>query len=267
MSGGLYWAPFATVNNDWLGAQNLFTLLPVASSAFPAHFNERGLRLDGAVTVDPSTAVNYVLSVGNGVENFDISGQTSFDTDEGKTIISRVGVFPGLGRNLEVGGSIARGGLRDSATASRPADDPTRYQARFTAFALDATYRTGNLTARGYWLRSTEHFGAAARAASTPTSLDRSGYMVEAGYLIDVTAGPAGIRRVLPKVRFDRSTADLLGPGGSGKEEVRTSVYSFGITLAPQERATFSLEYHFRREGARRALDNDRLVARLTAEF
>ena len=150
LSAGLFWAPFATVNLDWLGAQNLFTLIPIASGIFPAHLNERGLRLDGAHAFNPKTAVNYVFSVGNGTQNFDISGQTAYDENDNKTLIGRVAVFPGLGQRLEFGISAATGQLRPEADGSLALDDPSRYAADFDAFAMDAIVRAGALKVRGY---------------------------------------------------------------------------------------------------------------------
>ena len=267
MTGGLFWAPFATVNRDWLGAQNLFTVVPIASTAFPAHFNERGLRLDGAHAFTPSTAVNYVVSIGNGVENFDISGQTSYDRNEGKTTIGRIGFFPGLGRGLEIGGSFATGELRDSTDLAKAPDDPLRYRAQFRALGLDASYGKGPFTTRGYLLQSRESFDGAGRAPTTPGWLTRSGLVLEASYTLKAAALPFGIARVVPKARFDRARVEVINPGGVGKTQLRSTVYSVGLTVAPQDRMTLSVEYHIRREGDRLPLHNDRLVVRLTAEF
>ena len=102
-------------NQDWLGAQNNFSLIPRASGAYPVHYNERGVRLNGAFELGENMGLNYVVSVGNGVNNFNISGQRSSDTNNGKTVTGRVGFFPGIGMDLNIGisymsGKFERGG-------------------------------------------------------------------------------------------------------------------------------------------------------------
>ena len=265
VTGGLFWAPFATVNHDWLGAQNLFTVVPIGSGAFPAHLNERGVRLDGAHQFGRNTAVNYVLSLGNGTQSFDISGQTAYDANEDKTTIGRVALFPGLGDRLEIGASASGGALRGSADSTRSIDDPLRYPARFRALGLDASYHHGPLGIRGYWIGSRERFDRV--AGSAPESLARRGAMIEASYTVRTGGLPFGVSRVVPKARLDRAGADALNPGAQGTTHFRSTVWSFGATVAPNDRMALSFEYHVRREQNRSPLANNRLVIRLTGEF
>ena len=267
MSAGLYWAPFATVNKEWLGAQNLFTVVPVASAAFPAHFNERGVRFDGARAFNADAAINYVLSIGNGVSNFDISGQESYDRNDGKTTMARVGVFPGLGKSLEFGGSVAAGALRDHADSSRTRGDPERYAADFQALGLDAAFHRGAWSARSYVVTSTEQFGGSLRASGTPASLARRGGMLELSYNMPVSTLPFGITHVTPKARIDLSRVDGLNASGNGATSYHTRILSLGSSIAQTKQMLVSIEYHIRREGARAPLANDRLVLRMTAEF
>ena len=91
--------------------------------------------------------------------------------------------------------------------------------------------------------------------------------MLEGSYALKATTLPFGIARVVPKARFDRARVEVINPNGVGKTQLRSTVYSIGVTVAPQDRTTLSVEYHLRREGDRLPLNNDRFVVRLTAEF
>ena len=262
LSGGLFWAPFATINRDWLGAQNLFTLVPIASGIFPAHLNETGVRVDGAHVFGPKLGLNYVVSVGNGSENFDISGQGSYDGNHDKTVVGRVGLFPGLDRGLEVGVSWAGGVLREDETVGAPVGDPETYGADFGAWAVDVAYARGPLSIRGYHGGSVENLTRGDRA---DVALDRVGSVLEGSYELDVSL-PLGIRGLTPKVRMDRGGADRMDDlGVPGRFSSR--VYSVGLTIRPEYQTHLSVEYHFRREGAHGPLANDRLIVRLSADF
>ena len=189
------------------------------------------------------------------------------DMNNGMTTMGRVGLFPGLGKSLEIGASFASGGLRDTADASRALDDPQRYGADFLAVGLDAGFQRGAIGSRAYVLASTEQFDQTLRASATPASLSRRGAMLELNYAIAAADLPFGITRVTPKARIDVSKVEALTPSGSAKTSYQSRIFSIGSTLAPQERILLSVEYHFRREGTRAPLSNDRLVLRMTAEF
>ncbi|MBL4594587.1 MAG: hypothetical protein JKX68_12340, partial [Flavobacteriales bacterium] len=110
IAAGTFWSPFGIHNNDWLGAQNLFTTIPYASSAFPSHYNEKGIRLDGFFGKN-KIGVNYVFSIGNGYNAYDISGYQAVDNNNNKTITGRISLFPYLQENLNIGISYANGEL------------------------------------------------------------------------------------------------------------------------------------------------------------
>ena len=269
LGAGLFWAPFGTVNIDWLGGQALFQLVPRASAAFPAHYNERGVRIDGAKSLGRGVGVNYVFSLGNGLNRFDIAGQRSYDTDGDKTLIGRVGLFPGLGPDLELGFSLAGGTLRETADPTQGADDPIRYPARFSAFGGDITWLLDNLALRGYYIASTEVLDADGGVLDPP-DLQREGLMLESSYKLWVDLPVGHIRAIVPKARFDWISVSTLAGGGASAENFQTVVYSLGVDIksAGTVGAVLSLEYHFQDEiRAAQPLDNNRFVARLLARF
>lgn len=269
LGAGLYWAPFGTVNIDWLGGQALFPLVPRASAAFPAHFNERGVRLDGAKSLGRGFGVNYVFSLGNGLNRFDIAGQRSYDADDDKTLIGRIGMFPGLGPDLQLGFSLAGGALRETADALAGADDAARYPARFTALGGDLTWLLGNLALRGYYIASSEVLDADSGMLDPP-DLQREGLMFESSYNVWTDLPVGHIRAIVPKARFDWISVDTLAGGGTRVDNFQTAVYSFGVDIksAGTVGAVLSLEYHIQDElRAARSLDNNRFVARLLARF
>lgn len=269
LAGGLFWAPFGIVNVDWLGGQALFLLLPRASAAFPAHFNERGVRINGAKALGKGFGINYVASLGNGLNTFDIGGQRAFDPDDGKTVITRVGIFPGLGPDLEVGASFATGTLRDFGDAAAPASDAQRYPGSFTAYGGDLVWQLGNLGLRSYYILSVESLGAA--GGVSPPDITRQGFMAETSYRFPVALPLGNVRIIAPKARFDWVSVDVLDATGAGATNMQTGVYSVGVDLrsAGMVGAVLSLEYHFQDEikGFATPLDNDRFVARLLAKF
>lgn len=277
LTGGLYWAPFGTVNQDWMGAQNLFTLIPRASGAFPAHWNERGVRLHGAVGLGGDFGVNYVLSLGNGIRSYDIMGLTSFDFDQNKTLVGRVGVFPGLGTKLNVGYSFAFGALRVGGDPTLPADNPQAYAATIIAHGGDVSFAYAGLLVRGYAILSQESFEAA--GAPAPPTLNRLGALAEVSYLFTPGSPWWIIKSVLPKVRFDFIDTATLASGGTVTSPARTAVVSFGVNLYPNaefqyrserypyENFYLSLEYHIQSEMTGASLDNDRFVVKLTGRF
>ena len=266
LGGGLYWAPFGIVNIDWLGGQALFPLVPRASGAFPAHYNERGVRINGAASLGRGVGVNYVLSLGNGLQTYDLGGQASFDNNGDKTFISRVGVFPGLGPSLELGASFATGYLRDAVDVDLGLDDPLRYESRFTAVGGDLVWSLDALKLRGYYIYSQE---ALEEGASARPDLTRQGAMFETHYDVFVDVPLGNVRAIAPKARFDWLSTDVLSGGGTTTENFQTAVYSLGVDIksAGVVGAVLSLEYHIQNEIKGPSLDNDRFIARLLAKF
>ncbi|WP_428267241.1 hypothetical protein [Haliangium sp.] len=269
LGGGIFWAPFGIVNIDWLGGQSLFKLVPRASAAFPAHFNERGVRINGAKELANGFGLNYVVSLGNGLSSFDIAGQASYDLDDNKTLISRVGVYPGLGPDLELGASFAAGDLRDGGNMDLDPSDPRRYPGAFRAFGGDLTWILDDFKLRSYYINSTEDLGTTA-GVNAP-AINRQGFMAEASYHFWVNLPVGNIRTVVPKARLDWISVDALTADGSGANNMQTAVYSFGaeVRSAGTVGAVLSLEYHIQDEikGFANTLDNNRFVASLLAKF
>lgn len=269
ISGGTYWAPFGTVNYDWLGAQNLFTLIPRASGAFPAHFSERGVRINGVWEATNNFGLNYVFSVGNGLQTFDISGQSSFDKDQDKTFIGRIGFFPGLGKNLDIGYSFARGDLREDKDLSQPIDNPLRYPSHFMAHGLDATWQQDDFKLRTYYIHSTEDLGQA--AGIDAADIIRDGFMTEVSYFWRLKSQIIGA--FVPKFRYDWVDVERLQTGNpSSTDNSRTAVYSAGVNLYPVDNILtknfyISLEYHIQDELKGPDLSNNGFVARITGIF
>jgi hypothetical protein len=268
LGGGVYWAPFGIVNIDWLGGQALFLLVPRASGAFPGHFNERGVRLNGAKALAKGFGLNYVFSVGNGVHSFDIDGQNAYDLDNGKTVVARVGFFPGLGPDLEIGASFAAGALRDVGDPA--AEEATlRYPGAFSAYGADLVWHLGNLDVRSYYIMSVEALGAA--GGVSPPDLVRHGFVAETSYQFMVDLPVGNVRAIVPKARFDWISVDALDEAGAGATNMQTGVYSVGVDLrtAGTVGAVLGIEYHFQDEmkGFAAPLENDRFLARLLAKF
>jgi hypothetical protein len=269
LGGGVYWAPFGIVNIDWLGGQGLFLLVPRASGAFPAHFNERGVRLNGSKALGKGFGVNYVASLGNGVHSFDVDGQNAYDLDNGKTVMGRVGVFPGLGPDLEIGASFGAGTLRESGNAGVTAGDVLRYPSAFAAYGLDLVWKLGDLDLRSYYILSTETLEPS--GGVTPPAIARQGFVAEASYQFWVDLPIGSVRAIVPKARFDWISVDALNDAGTAALDMQTSVYSVGVDFrsAGTVGAVLGLEYHIQEEiaGFAAPLDNDRFLARLLAKF
>ncbi len=216
VSGGLYWAPFGTVNKDWMSAQNMFSLMPRASSAFPIHWNERGVRVDGALSFARGAGLNYVVSYGNGLEVPDITGQIGYNRNDSMAFVGRVGLFPGLGDKLDVGYSFARTELRPPGEPDfeRPPIDPRRYDALIRAQGLDATFRTANATLRSYLIWSSEDLSPATPEDPNPQDPRRLGFLVEGTYLFKLPKPVLSVGALAPKVRFDGAEIDYLRDEG-----------------------------------------------------
>ncbi|ACY14530.1 hypothetical protein [Haliangium ochraceum] len=274
LGGGLFWAPFGIVNTDWLGGQSLFSLVPRASAAFPTHYNERGVRINGAAALARGFGINYVVSYGNGVSSFGIDGQNAWDTDGSKTVIGRLGIFPGLGPDLEIGLSYGYGELRDAETdiereGSDYFGDARRYPGKFEAVGGDLVWKLSDLKLRSYLILSTEVLEPS--AGVSPPNIGRRGFMSELSYEWWVELPVGHIRSIVPKARFDWFAIDALAGDGLSTTDMQSSVYSAGVELrsAGTVGAVLSLEYHHQDEfkGFAEPLDNDRIVARLLAKF
>ncbi len=269
VSGGIYWAPFGTVNYDWLGAQNLFTLIPRASGAFPAHFSERGIRINGVKEFTNDFLLNYAFSIGNGLQTFDIMGQSSFDKNQDKTFIGRVGLFPGLGKDLDIGYSFARGDLREGEDLSQPTDNPLRYPSHFMAHGLDAILQQGDFKLRTYYIHSTEDLGQA--AGIDAADITRDGFMTEVSYFLRLKNQIIGA--LVPKFRYDWVDVEGLQESNpSSTDNFRTAVYSAGVSLYPADNILtknfyISLEYHIQDEIKGNDLSNNGFVARISGIF
>ncbi len=267
ISGGLFWNPFGIANKDWLGAQNQFSLIPRASAAYPVHYNERGVRLNGYFPIAEGAGINYVVSVGNGVSNFNISGQSSFDRDNAKTVTARIGIFPGMGKDLDIGLSWMSGKLRDQVDTLRNTIDPSRYAASTNAVGLDATYKRNNIAFTGYYILSKEHLDNDG-LGNNPGFINRSGWMTELSYLIKV--GKDHFYGIKPKVRFDNVAIENLNLDSSldvSKQEFSSSVFSFGTNIHVTEGFYFSIDYNIATENDQEELANNRFLARISAQF
>jgi len=267
LTTGLFWAPFGTVNKDWLGAQNLFSLIPRASGAFPSHLNDRGIRVNGAKSFSERAGMNYVLSIGNGVQAFDLSGQTSTDQNNNKTIIGRIGLFPGLGKRLDIGYSFASGKLRDKADLTKVLTDPSRYPADFVAHGLDTFFTHKGFMLRMYYIASKETLDSDLSTNLNPSDLSRKGAMAEGSLNVPLKDFPLDLKAFVPKLRFDWVTIPTLTGNGSSTVDFKTAVSSIGFDIYPENHYYISFEYHIQDELTRPELSNNRFVARFTAEF
>ena len=281
VSGGIFWTPFGRVAEDWLGAENLFTTIPRAAGAFPLYFNEQGVRMNGAFEFSEKSAINYVVSIGNGTGNAYLSGRSGADQNENKNIMSRVGIFPGLSRDLELGVSWAAGVLSDSIRSGETGDAATIFvgnENRYTAFSLDALFQKNGFRFRGYWITSTHDPGLSELPGASVGDLKRNGLLGEVSYMKELGTPVLGIGALVPKFRFDGITRDAFpqlarnSPAFGVVNESSTNVYSMGLNLIPAENVSFknliiSLEYHIQKEIDRRDLENNRLLVRLTGKF
>lgn len=273
VSGGIFWSPFGTVNKDWLGAQNAFSFIPRASGAYPIHYNERGIRVNGAFNLGSNAAINYVASIGNGVGKWDLSGQYSVDNNDGKTFTSRVGIFPGLKKDLELGLSWTSGSMRSSGDLNMNIDDPLRYEAGMRAFGIDYRYSKNNFTLRGYSIFSTEDLSDD-DSGNSPSDINRKGSMVEVLYQFPLETKV--LKGIQPRLRFDRIKLDQLmmetpaQPSAASDLGVRflsTNVVSYGVDFIATKNIRFAFDYSAVNEEGQSELDNNRFVGKLIAQF
>ncbi|MGE0454744.1 MAG: hypothetical protein AB7O37_10445 [Vicinamibacteria bacterium] len=252
LSLGEYWAPFAGVNDDWFSAVNLFSTVPFAARAFPLHYNERGVELEGEFDLGGARGLNYALSLGNGVAGMTLAEQHGLAQNDRKTLMGRLGFFP-LGPSLELGVSAASGRFRGELDESLPADDALRYPATFRALGGDLRLRRPNLEARAYGIRSTEELDGAA-------DLDRWGVMAEAG--VRVARELPVLREIWLKARYDRARTE-----GLDSPSQEDQVVSLGINVRPARRTVLKLEGFFHSEKDGRRLRDDGVVVQLSASF
>lgn len=286
VSGGLYWAPFGILNQDWLQAQNLFATIPNATRAFPFHSNVVGFRVNGDYAVNDAAGVNLVLSLDNGSSGMSIAQQElGGDSNDNKQVQGRLGIFPGLGKNLEIGYSFALDRFRNAeqALANRSgksgttATDPLSYPAFFTAHGLDLTAHAleNRLKVRGYYINSRENLegdptttGAGASFSATDVgALLRQGLMGEASFVFlkDV----AKLKEVLVKLRYDQSWVENLALVGGTPTRVlfNDRVTSLGLEVKPHQHVRIGVEYHIAEELGRQQVDNNGVVVKMTGEF
>jgi hypothetical protein len=252
LSMGQYWAPFGLVTDDWYSAENLFALVPEAAKAFPSHYTERGLKVEGQKAFDQGWGLNYAFSVGNGVGGVAISDQHSFDQDDNKAVIGRLGLFPGTS-NLEIGFSVLSGTFRGEGDPGAAIDDPGRYAADFDAYGLDAVYKTARFELRGYWISSTEDLLGA-------QEIDREGLMLEGSWV--AYEGFGLVTSLEPKIRFDWVERDRLF--GTPLED---EVIAVGLDIWLRGLAVLRVDYFLHDEGDQRDLDRNGIAIRLTGVF
>jgi len=252
VSMGLFWTPFGIVMDDWFSAENLFALIPEATKAFPQHYNERGIKVEGQYALEGDWGLNYALSLGNGVRGMAIGDQKSFDFDNNKAVVGRIGVFPGV-PGLELGFSAMDGTLRDREDPERPLDQAQRYAANFSAWGLDVSYQAWRWDLRGYWISSKEKL-------SGVTDLEREGWMVEAALI--AWEGEGLVTSIEPKIRLDHSRQDVLF--GSESE---TEVLALGADFWLVGPVILRVEYFFHDEQGLSDLDRDGIAVRLSAIF
>lgn len=255
VSAGTFWSVFGIQNQDWLGAQNLFTTIPLASGAYITHHNERGLRLDGSFAKG-EWGLNYVFSVGNGFNAWDISGYNSFDNNNNKTINGRVSVFPGFGEHLNIGISYGQGLLfeRDLSAAS---DTKQFYDNSFKAFGADITAKWNDFSLRSYLIQSEEILINNQAEKIFPNT----GFMAELSFKQGLGEN-SKIDAVIPKIRFDQLDKSMFV---EGTDDVYTTI-SFGLNFQINSNFLLSLDHNWINE-KNFSLDNNRMVARVSANF
>lgn len=252
VSMGLFWTPFGIVMDDWFSTENLFALIPEATKALPQHYNERGIKLEGQFAYENDWGLNYAISLGNGVSGMSIEDQKSFDFDNNKAVVGRLGLFPGV-PGLELGLSVMDGTLRDKEDLDRPLNEAQRFPANFSAWGFDATYRNLDWELRGYWISSKEELVGV-------TDLEREGWMVEASVV--AWEGEGVVTSIEPKIRLDHSRQDVLL--GSDRE---TEVLALGADFWLIGGAVLRVDYFFHDETGFENLDRNGIAVRLSAIF
>ena len=256
ISAGTFWSVFGIQNQDWLGAQNLFSTIPLASGAYVTHFNERGIRLDGSINKE-NWGFNYVFSVGNGFNAWDVSGYNSFDLNSNKTFNGRVSVFPGLGKDLNIGFSYGQGLLFEQDLEADPLSKQF-FNNEFQAWGMDVVGQWKALKIRSYMISSQIMLSSNTQESR---DLPAMGFMTELSYKIEV-GEKLGIDAVIPKFRFDyldQTHFDTLS------SDIYQTI-SLGLNFQIQKNYVVSLDYNWIEEKNYK-LNNNRLVVRASANF
>lgn len=254
VSFGTFWSPFGIQNRDWLGAQNAFSLIPLASGAYITHFNEKGIRVDGVLLDYKKWGINYVFGFGNGYNAWDISGYTSWDLNENKNFNGRISFFPGFGDKLELGISHGQGQLNkySSITGS---DFPNDHDQYMLAYGVDFSANFNRVTLRSYFISSEINY------SNYESSFEKNnlGLLSEVSYLIPLKKV---FKSVSPKLRYDYLQQQLSSPIMS--DEYYTTV-SAGLNFEINERFTIASDYNWLME--QNSLNNNRFIVRVSAEF
>lgn len=255
VSMGTFWSVFGIQNQDRLGAQNLFSTMPMASGAYLTHFNEKGLRLDGHFELN-GWGFNYVMSLGSGFNAYDIRGYNSFDLNSNNAFNTRVSVFPGFQKDLNIGFSYSNGLLfKQDLTAS--ADSQEFFDNNFEAYGLDALWQINDLKVRSYLISSTQKL-----ANSNETiDLNALGWMSEVSYRIS-TKGKLGIDAIIPKFRYD--FLDKAEFDSQLSDKYQTT--GLGLNFQIQNNFILNVDYNWINE-EKIKLNNDRFILRASVNF
>ncbi len=256
VSAGTFWSVFGIQNKDWLSAQNLFSTMPLASGAYLSHYNDIGVRFDGFLNKG-DWGVNYVVAVGNGYDEWSIDGFGHADINENKTINGRVSVFPGLGENLNIGLSYGQGLFAQYDHHNVDPNAVGIYDHSFEAFGVDLTGKWKNLSLRSYYISSSEQYSNDQEAFDLPNT----GFMAELKYDFPME-GKLGINSIIPKFRFD--TLDKSEFIEEASDQYQS--LSAGINFEIKKNVVFAIDYNWFDEKYNK-LDNDRFIARITANF
>jgi len=256
VSAGTFWSVFGIQNKDWLSAQNLFSTMPLASGAYLSHYNDIGVRFDGFLNRG-NWGVNYVFSIGNGYDRWDLDGFGHADINENKTINGRVSVFPGLGENLNIGMSYGQGLFAQYDHHNVDPTSPGIYDHSFEALGVDLTGQWNNLSLRSYFISSSETYVNDQQQFDLP----HTGFMAELKYDVPMD-GKLGVKTIIPKFRFDSLDKSQFIEETSDQYQT----ISAGLNIEIKKNVVFAIDYNWFEEKYNK-LDNDRLIARITANF
>lgn len=256
VSAGTFWSVFGIQNKDWLSAQNLFSTIPLASGAYLSHYNEIGLRFDGFLNKG-DWGLNYVFSVGNGYDRWDIDGFGHADINENKTINGRISVFPGLGDKLNIGMSYGNGLFAQYDHHNVDPNSEGIYDHKFEALGFDLTGKWQNLMLRSYYIASSEQYTNDLEQFDLPNT----GFMAELKYDLPME-GKFGLETIMPKFRFDRLDKSQFIEETSDEYQV----ISAGLNIEIKKNVVFGFDYSWFEEKYNK-LNNDRFIARITASF
>lgn len=251
---GEYWAPFSIINEDWLSNTNSFNFVPQASWAFPSHYNERGIALEGEGE-QSNVGYNYAVSVGNGVQGFSFMQQRGFDFNNDKAVMARIGLIPKMGEGrVELGVSYATMTLRSPGqTALSGGVDGDTLPAELTALAVDLRYSLDKLRFRGYWVTSEEEFKAGvvsgdAKAWAINRTLDRTGLMAEGFYELGEWSV---FGKIEAKIRYDTLDRDVMTVTGLATSTVAAQEdqnWEYGLNAYPSQNFAIKAEYRTSKE-------------------